>query len=94
MRNTFEIYLNEETGLPFSSPVRPSDTFDYKDSAERIHMDIDIFEQWEEGKITTKTAAEYFSKQKALGFNKVTNKDFIMNANWLGYFRTLAIAEK
>lgn len=85
MKYTTEIYADEVTDFPKGTPAVPKNRFTYLDDELSIDGDIDIFEEWADGFISTKNATKKFRNKNL--FDTISEADFIQNANWLGYFR-------
>lgn len=86
-----EIFADETTGMPERTPTVPTHRFEYIDTDEDAEFDKGLYEAWCEGLLSTKRALTRLVLQNAYEF--ATKKDFIENANWLGYFRTRRTAE-
>lgn len=56
----------------------------YKSDSLSADIDKNIFRQWESGFITTSRAAFELSRSAE---QEISQEQFILNANWLGYHR-------
>lgn len=56
----------------------------WKNTGYRAAADREVFKAWMVGKITTREATERIAKGNEV---EMTEKQFIANAEWLGYIR-------
>lgn len=56
----------------------------YKRGDQNANIDKSIFNRWEERLITTSQAC--YELEQSVG-HQVSKSQFIINANWLGYYR-------
>lgn len=56
----------------------------YKSDSVSAYIDKHIFSRWESGFITTDIAAFELSRSAE---QEISQEQFILNANWLGYYR-------